>query len=477
MALVAAAACVGITAAGPASAESAPSTAAGVAPSSTTPAGTPAVTPVADPPAAPAEAAPSTEVEPAPPIETVTEPVTTPPAVTAPVATPPVATQPAATQSVAPAQTAPSRRAAATSRTAVAPASTAPVVTTQPVETWVDLGESATFTAHASGTPVPTVQWQFRRWTEDTWVDIPGATSDSYTSPPASLADVEPGYRAVFTNSAGSVATQSADLRMNQLPPAPGTPSAPRNVIAHQTAPGQITITWSAPADEGDSPITSYGAGYATRRWGNGDDFSPSTYKAVFNDIEDGDYSAVVFAVNDAGMGWRVFVPISVGDGPSAARHVAATRSGSAVTVTWGAPSRVGYGPVDGYDVVLTSGAHRVTRTLPAGATSATFRDLAPGTWRVTVTASNVVGPGVATTVTVVVPSSTPAAPSRPAPRPVAAAIPAAIPAAYPAQAPTAQLALTGSAGAAQAALALGLLLLGLASTTAARRLRTVSRH
>jgi titin len=320
------------------------------------------------------------------------------------------------------------------------------------------------------------VQWQSRRWTEDAWTDIPGATSDSYTSPPASVNDVEPGFRAVFTNSAGSVATQSADLRVNQAPPAAGTPSAPRNVKARQTAPGQITITWSAPSDEGSSPITSYGAGYGTRRWGNGDDFSPSTFKAVFNGIDDGDYTAVVFAVNDTGMGWRVFVPISVGDVPTAPRHLAATRSGSSVTVTWGSPARAGYAPVQGYDVVLTSGSRRLTRTLPADATRATFRDLPAGTWRVTVTATNVVGASSAAAVSVTVPSSTPVAPPRPATRPAAAAIPAVAPAQAPTRAPAAQLALTGSEGAAQAALALGLLFLGLVSTTAARRLRTATK-
>ena len=483
-ALVAAATCVGICAAGPASADSAPAESAGVpvtlsAPAVTAETGT----------AAAAGVSPAADVEPATTEPAATEPATTEPATTEPATTEPATTEPAITEPATtepaiqpvvpaqptPAQIAPPRGSAVTSRTAVSAAAVAtkPVVTTQPVETWVDLGTSATFTAHASGTPTPTVQWQFRRWTEDVWVDIPGATSDSYTSPPASVSDVEPGFRAIFTNTAGSVATQSADLRVNQAPPAAGTPSAPRNVKARQTAPGQITITWSAPADEGTSPITSYGAGYGTRRWGNGDDFSPSTFTAVFNDIDDGDYSAVVFAVNDSGLGWRVFVPISVGDVPTAPRHVAAKRSGTSVTVTWGAPARAGYAPVVGYEVVLTSGANRLTRTVSPSATSATFRDLPPGTWRVRVTASNIVGPGSAGTVSFSVPSSapaTPAAPSTPAARPASA-----IPAVAPAAAPAAQLALTGSESAVQAALALGLVLLGLASTTAARRLRTRS--
>ncbi|WP_406829488.1 hypothetical protein ABEG17_10820 [Pedococcus sp. KACC 23699] len=386
--------------------------------------------------------------------------------------------------------------AAATPRAANAVAS-APVVTTQPVETWVDLGSSATFTAHASGTPAPTVQWQFRRWYEDPWTDVPGATSDRYTTPPSSVNDVEPGYRAVFTNSAGSVTTAAVDLRINQPAPPAGTPSAPRDVTAHQTAKGQVTITWSAPADSGTSPITSYGAGYGTRRWGNGDTYPATTFHAVFNDIADGDYTAVVFANNDVGMGWRVSVPVSVGDLSTAPTHLTATLSGTTGTVTWGAPTNAGYSSVTGYEVLATSGSHRVSRSVSAATRRVALPALTSGVWHVTVRATNTVGIGAAAatsltvTTTATAPTPPPPAPTTPVPTtpatrpsttPVAAAParPAAAASTRPAAslAPAASvvptravLAHTGSNGSSQALLALALMVIGVGCAVGSRRM------
>src|SRR5262249_58150214 len=56
----------------------------------------------------------------------------------------------------------------------------APVVTTNPASQTVCPG-SVTFTAGATGTPVPTVQWQVSTDGGTTFSDIAGATSTSYT--------------------------------------------------------------------------------------------------------------------------------------------------------------------------------------------------------------------------------------------------------------------------------------------------------
>jgi hypothetical protein len=83
----------------------------------------------------------------------------------------------------------------------------APTVTTQPTSQTVNPGDTATFTAAASGNPTPTVKWQVDSGSG--FVDISGATSLSY-SLTASAAENGYLYRAVFTNGVGIDAVSSS---------------------------------------------------------------------------------------------------------------------------------------------------------------------------------------------------------------------------------------------------------------------------
>ncbi len=75
-------------------------------------------------------------------------------------------------------------------------------------------GATVSFTASASGTPPPSVQWQLSTDGGASFNDISGATSStlSFTT---QLADNGLRYRAVFTNGAGSVNSLSALLTIN----------------------------------------------------------------------------------------------------------------------------------------------------------------------------------------------------------------------------------------------------------------------
>jgi YVTN family beta-propeller protein len=88
---------------------------------------------------------------------------------------------------------------------------TDPVVTTEPVNQTGKAGKDVTFTAAASGLPVPTVQWLVSTDGGGTFSSIPGATSDSYTFKVKASADGNE-YEAVFTNSVGSVTSDPATL-------------------------------------------------------------------------------------------------------------------------------------------------------------------------------------------------------------------------------------------------------------------------
>ena len=102
----------------------------------------------------------------------------------------------------------------------VTSATSAPVFTTQPVSQTVAPGSAATFTVAASGNPAPTYQWQ------KGGVNIAGATSATYSIPNAAPGDAG-SYAAVATNSAGSVASNTATLSISSTTMAPTITAQP----------------------------------------------------------------------------------------------------------------------------------------------------------------------------------------------------------------------------------------------------------
>ena len=86
---------------------------------------------------------------------------------------------------------------------------TAPSVTTSPTNQTVNAGDTATFTAAASGTPAPTVQWEVSADNGTTFTPISGATSTTYSFA-ATAADSGNQYEAVFSNGVGTPATSAA---------------------------------------------------------------------------------------------------------------------------------------------------------------------------------------------------------------------------------------------------------------------------
>ena len=113
------------------------------------------------------------------------------------------------------------------------PLYTTPAVTTNPVGQSVSANQTVSFTAAASGNPVPTVQWQLSTDHGNTFNDIPGANSLSYSFT-AVANQTGDEYRAVFTNSQGSATTTAASLTVTATPP---------TVIV---GPGGNAITWAA---------------------------------------------------------------------------------------------------------------------------------------------------------------------------------------------------------------------------------------
>jgi hypothetical protein len=86
-----------------------------------------------------------------------------------------------------------------------------PAVTLNPLSQTITAGHMVTFSAAASGSPAPTVQWQVSTNNGASFVNIPGATSPtlSFTTTAGENGYL---YRAVFTNSTGHVNTSNARL-------------------------------------------------------------------------------------------------------------------------------------------------------------------------------------------------------------------------------------------------------------------------
>ena len=98
----------------------------------------------------------------------------------------------------------------------------APKVTTNPAAKTVTAGESATFTAAASGVPTPTVQWQVSTNGGATFAnDTADAGNTTGTLTVASTTTAESGreYRAVFKNATGSATSAAATLTVKAPPP------------------------------------------------------------------------------------------------------------------------------------------------------------------------------------------------------------------------------------------------------------------
>jgi hypothetical protein len=118
-----------------------------------------------------------------------------------------------------------------------------PSITTQPASQTVTAGQSATFSAAATGTAPLTYQWK-RNGTA-----ITSANSSSYATPPTTSSDDGAQFSVVVGNSAGNVTSASATLTVNATPVAPSitTQPASQTVTAGQTATFSVTATGTAP--------------------------------------------------------------------------------------------------------------------------------------------------------------------------------------------------------------------------------------
>ena len=162
----------------------------------------------------------------------------------------------------------------------------APLVTSNPTGQTVNGGTTATFTASAIGTPVPTVQWQVSTNGGSSWANISGATSTTYTTPAVTAGNDGSLYRALFINNLGSAATSSATLHVNQAPVISSQPvsvttntGSTATFTAAATGSPAPTVQWQQNSGSGWTDIPgATSTSYSTVASGN----NSTQFRAVF---------------------------------------------------------------------------------------------------------------------------------------------------------------------------------------------------
>ena len=197
-------------------------------------------------------------------------------------------------------------------------------------------------------------------------------------------------------------------------------PTAPEAVEVHVDGPREVSVSWLPPSDTGTSAVDYYEVyllhGYSGTRTPVQRVTGPDG--ASFTGLPYGTHYAHVYAVNLDGLtgedgvsAWFDVDRVA----PTAPREVVAVLSAlTEITATWAAPVDTGTSGIDRYTVTLTNAStldgtadllgtsdprdlaaasSGSTQIVPAGAPlAATFDDVLPGTYTVTVTATNLDG-------------------------------------------------------------------------------------
>lgn len=132
------------------------------------------------------------------------------------------------------------------------PVSTPPTIASHPENQTVAVGQSATFSVSATGTPPLNYQWQRNG------VDIPGETSSSFTISNAQLSDNGALFRALVSNSFGTATSNTAQLTVTLNTPPTGIIIEPLAGTLYQ---GGQTINYAgtgSDAEDGDLAASAF---------------------------------------------------------------------------------------------------------------------------------------------------------------------------------------------------------------------------
>ena len=284
----------------------------------------------------------------------------------------------------------------------------APTLTAEATPTSVDL----TWTAPADNGGAPVSGYEIYRGDSagaavlyDTvgavlaWSDTAVATGETWF------------YEVAAVNSVGVGArSNEVSATVPEPPPPADPPSAP--TLSATPGNGSVTLSWTAPADDGGASVTAYevyrgtSAGTATLLATVG---NALTYRDAGRLTNGTTYWYQVAAVNSAGVGARSNeVGATPATKPSAPRSLRASPAAAGgVNLTWLAPTSTGGSPLTGYNVYRTGGpgpaGGKVVFTVPAGQLAFTDTTAVRGIWYAyIVSAKNAAGESQASNIVVI---------------------------------------------------------------------------
>jgi hypothetical protein len=109
-----------------------------------------------------------------------------------------------------------------------------PVITTQPATRFTCVGSNAVFTVAATAGGGP-IAYQWQEWNGTAWVNIAGATTNSYAVNSVTFADNTRSFRVILTGLCSVVNSAAATLYVNPLPTITLLPSIPPILSPAQT--------------------------------------------------------------------------------------------------------------------------------------------------------------------------------------------------------------------------------------------------
>lgn len=200
----------------------------------------------------------------------------------------------------------------------VVAAPAAAAITIQPLDQSVTAGSAAAFSAAATGTPTPSLQWQRSTDGGESFGNIADATASTHNTGPTILAQNGERYRLVASNGSSSATSNAALLSVTAAAQAPLITTQPTD--ASVTAPAAATFTASAS-----------GVPTPTWQWQLSTD-SGATW-ANINGATAASYATPATAVADSGRRYRAVASNASGTAPSNAATLSVTAATQAHTV------------------------------------------------------------------------------------------------------------------------------------------------
>ena len=256
-------------------------------------------------------------------------------------------------------------------------------ISTQPASQTLAVGQTATFTTAAVSTTAATVQWQRSTDGGTNWADIAGATATSYTTPALTSADNGNQYRAVFTNSLGTMTSTAASLTVQFAP------SITLQPTSQGVQPG-TTATFTAAASGNPTPTAKWQV--STNGGTTWVDISGATSASYSFTAAQGDSGNQYRAVFTNGIGSPAITnaaTLSVGITPVI---ITGNRMTLAVGLTGGMSVIATGSPTPQYTIVAGTLPSGVTLNPTTGLFSGTPAAGTAGTYPVTIQASNGIG-------------------------------------------------------------------------------------